>query len=53
MTFANSSGPTGQRLIVIEQTSSTHACEGKDKDNSYKKNNKIKQKSTTVCYNGF
>lgn len=47
---ANSSGPTGQRLIVIEQTSSTHACEGKNKDNSYKK---IKQKSTTVCYNGF
>lgn len=46
MTLANNSGPTGQRLIVSEETSSTHAGEGKEKD-------ELLQKSTTMCYNGF
>ncbi len=46
MTLANNSSPTGQRLIVSEQTSSTHAGEGKEKD-------KQLQKITMMCYNGF
>lgn len=46
ITLANNSGPIGQRLIVSEETSSTHAGDGKEKD-------KQLQKSTTMCYNGF
>lgn len=38
MTLANNSSPTGQRLIVSEQTSSTHAGEGKEKDKQLQKN---------------